>query len=36
MRSSSAERASYFEKLIQKYGGPTQFLEKLNQIEWKI
>ncbi|CAD8174104.1 unnamed protein product [Paramecium pentaurelia] len=31
IRSMSAERAIYFEKLIEKYGGPSQFLEKLNQ-----
>ncbi|CAD8072680.1 unnamed protein product [Paramecium sonneborni] len=31
IRSMSAERAVYFEKLIEKYGGPSQFLEKLNQ-----
>jgi hyperpolarization activated cyclic nucleotide-gated potassium channel 2 len=26
----SAERAIYFEKLIEKYGGPSAFLDKLN------
>lgn len=29
----SAERAVYFEKLIEKYGGPSLFLEKLHQEE---
>ncbi|CAD8141621.1 unnamed protein product [Paramecium octaurelia] len=33
IRSMSAERAVYFEKLIEKYGGPSQFIQKLHQEE---
>lgn len=30
VRSNSAEKASYFEKLIAKYGGPDKFMDLLN------
>ncbi|CAD8050290.1 unnamed protein product [Paramecium primaurelia] len=33
IRSMSAERAIYFEKLIEKYGGPSLFLQKLHEEE---